>query len=276
MNKTALMFVAIAVFTAALIGALIWRSGSRVPQAPPQTQDSGTVEPAPAASAPELAASEPAIKHPLEAEASAPLAASEIDDAIGELVGGKALRSFFQVDNFAHRFVSTVDNLGRAHAPPRLWPINPTEGKFSVDKRGGRETIASANSQRYAPLIVLAETVDVEQAVDLYVRMYPHLQKAYEDLGFPKRYFNDRLIEVIDQLLAAPQSDQPLEVDLIEVKGPVQPVRPWVRYEYADERLESLSAGQRIMLRVGPENERRIKARLQQIRDELAERSAAQ
>lgn len=270
------IFAVIVALAAVLYGAFVWRSGSRLAEPPPHAQDSGVVEPAPALSAPEAAASEPGIQHPIEepAAASAPLSARDIDTALADLVGNKALRTFFQTDKFAHRIVATVDNLGRTHAPSQLWPVNPTAGKFTVEKRGAGEAIAASNSQRYAPFVMLAESVDATRAVDLYVRMYPQLQKAYEELGFPRRYFNDRLLEVIDQLLAAPESEHPLEVGLTEVKGPVQPVRPWVRYEYADARLQSLSSGQRIMLRVGPQNELRLKQKLREIRTEVLKRSA--
>jgi hypothetical protein len=47
-----------------------------------------------------------------------------------------------------------------------------------------------------------------------------------------------------------------------------------VRYEFVDPALESLSAGQKILLRVGPANERRLKAKLSELRRELLARSA--
>jgi hypothetical protein len=108
--------------------------------------------------------------------------------------------------------------------------------------------------------------------VDLYVRLYPLLQKAYEELGFPGRYFNDRVMAVIDLLLSTPETEMPLKLRLTEVKGPIASLRPWVRYEFADPALESLSSGQKILLRVGPVNERRLKDKLAQIRGELAGR----
>ncbi len=77
-------------------------------------------------------------------------------------------------------------------------------------------------------------------------------------MGYPSAYFNDRLIEVIDHLLAAP-----------EVKDPVSLVQPAVRYEFADPALQSLSAGQRIMLRMGNANAMKVKAKLREIRREL-------
>lgn len=120
----------------------------------------------------------------------------------------------------------------------------------------------------------MAEAVDAGKAADLYTRMYPLLQQAYEELGYPKAYFNDRLIAVIDQLLATPGADEPIQVHLTEVKGTVESVKPWVRYEFANPAFELLSAGQKIMLRVGPVNEHRLKARLAAIRQQLIKRVA--
>lgn len=78
------------------------------------------------------------------------------------------------------------------------------------------------------------------------------------DLGYPKAYFNDRLIEVIDHLLAAP-----------EVPAQTKLVQPKVFYQFADPDLETRSAGQKILMRIGNENAARIKAKLREIRSEL-------
>ena len=51
--------------------------------------------------------------------------------------------------------------------------------------------------------------------------------------------------------------------------GPVKLVRPKVLYQFADPELEGLSAGQKIMVRMGPENEARVKAKLREIRRAL-------
>jgi len=90
------------------------------------------------------------------------------------------------------------------------------------------------------------------------VHFYPLFQKAYQDLGYPKGYFNYRLIEVIDHLLAAP-----------DVPAPIALTQPKVLFEFADPSLEQLSAGQKIMIRIGPVNESRVKAKLADIRHAL-------
>jgi len=42
-----------------------------------------------------------------------------------------------------------------------------------------------------------------------------------------------------------------------------------VLYEFADPALENLSAGQKIVVRMGPENGKRVKDKLRAIRREL-------
>ncbi len=74
---------------------------------------------------------------------------------------------------------------------------------------------------------------------------------------------------MIDHLLQTPEFEQAPEVRLTEVRGPVKSERPWVRYEFADPALESLSSGQKLLLRMGPVNERRLKIKLREFRKEL-------
>ncbi len=272
MSTTPRALIPVVIVAAIVAAAALWwtqfRPAPEAPAAPAAASASAPGSPNTAA-----ASSEPAIQYPVEAPAAAtPLAAADMGAALTGLLGSKAVVSFIQLDDFPRRFVATVDNLGRPHAPPMLWPVHPTADRFQVEERGGDQVISADNSLRYTPLVLLAESVNTAQAVDLYISMYPLLQRAYEQLGYPKRYFNDRLIEVINQLLATPSAAEPTKVQLTEVKGSVPSVRPWVRYEFADPALESLTAGQKILLRVGPVNERRLKAKLTAIRQELLKR----
>lgn len=269
-----------ALAVAVIAGAwFTWRQ-RQAPQAPlpapaPAPAVAPVVPPAPAASA------APAIQHPLEAasepapQPQAALQPEGVADALAGLVGSKAVASFFLTDDFAHRLVATVDNLGRAHAPSRLWPVQPTPERLRVLGEGSQQTIDPDNGLRYAPFVLLAETVDMRQAAALYRRMYPMLQQAYQELGYPNGYFNDRMVAVIDLLLATPEPAGPLQVQLPRIEGPLQPARPWVLYQFADPALESLAAGQKVLLRMGPVNERRLKARLREFRNLIARPASA-
>jgi len=271
MNKSRTVLVVVllaAVLGAAYFGWLRRDEVTPEPVAPPVVT--------PAAPAPAPAASEPAIQYPVAAiePAEAPtqplpaLAESDayVQAALVELLGKKNVLTFLQLDGFVRRVVATVDNLGREHAPPLVWPVNPAPGRFSTRGQAGAETIHPDNGQRYTPFVLFVEAVDAAQAVKLYVRLYPLFQQTYEELGFPKRYFNDRLVAVLDQLLAAPVQDGPVGVQLVEVKGPVPSERPWVRYEFADPKFEALSAGQKMLIRTGPVNHRRLRAKLLEVR----------
>lgn len=183
------------------------------------------------------------------------------------------METFLSTSDFPRRFVATVDSLGRSHAPALAWPVNTTPGRFTVQEQEGSTVIAADNSARYTPFVLLVETIDIGRAADLYVRLYPLLQREYEQLGYPNQYFNDRLVAVIGQLLATPKIPSPVKLHLTEVKGPIPSLRPWVRYEFADPSLESLSAGQKILLRVGEVNGHRLKAKLVEFRQELAKRT---
>jgi len=237
-----------------------------------------TAAPAPTPTASSAAPSaEPAIQFPIDAAgankaALPPLANSDnyLAGAIGAFVPRSDVLKFLQIDKLAIRVVATVDNLARPHAAPMLWPVTPTPGRFTTTEVGAATTaISAANSQRYTPLVRFIESVDTTKAVALYVSAYPLFQQAYEELGYPRRYFNDRLVAVIDHLLATPTTRDGLGVKLTEVKGPIATSRPWVRYEFSDATLESLSSGQKMMLRAGTNNQARLKAKLREIRAQI-------
>ena len=111
---------------------------------------------------------------------------------------------------------------------------------------------------RYDALVAQIYYADIDAVYDTYERFYPLFQKAYERLGYPDAYFNDRLIEVIDHLLATP-----------EPEGPIVLARPNVLYEFADPDLEALSSGQKLMLRMGPNNAATLKRLLEKFRSRL-------
>lgn len=232
-------------------------------------------EPAVVAQAPELAPASGASQSPPSVPnipTGAILQIGDVGAALMHLLGSQAMSTIVPANDFPHRFVATVDNLGRSTAPPSHWPINPVSDRFMVLERDGRAFIHPDNDFRYTALVLLAEQVNVKGAVDLYLRMLPLLQAAYEDIGFPRQVFHARLMSVLDHLLAAPDVPRPLAVQLTEVQGPVPSTRPWVRYEFADPLLEQASAGQKILIRVGPVNHRRLKAVLAKFRHELASR----
>ncbi len=137
-------------------------------------------------------------------------------------------------------------------------PVHTPKGAFSTDDSGSATVIGAKNAVRYAPYMKIIEGADPQTVVAWYVHAYPLFQEAYRQLGYPKGYFNDRLIVVIDDMLTAPEPAQPPAL-----------IRSRAYYVYTDPALESLSAGQKLLLRVGPANEATIKDKLRAIRAAL-------
>lgn len=272
MSRTAVLAAGALLLILGIAATLLTRRMASDPPAPVAAPTAS--QPSPPPSAP-LAASAPQIRHPVPAVAAAGPSDKPVDieSALVELLGRKTATSMFHLDDLPGRVVATVDNLGRTHAPSRLWPVVPAAGKLAIDETGGNPTLGADNGLRYTPYVLLLETVDLRHVVEVYAMHYAAFQQAYVDLGYPKGHFNDRLVEVIDLLLATPQPAGPIGVHLPKIQGPLQPQRPWVLYEFDDPALQALPAGQKLLLRTGPVNERRIKARLTQLRQLLTSAS---
>jgi Protein of unknown function (DUF3014) len=219
-------------------------------QAPPLPQ---AAPPAPA-EAPRVIETPPS-PHPLPA-------LSDSDDyvlrALDEMVGNRSAMQLFQTDKLIHRIVATVDSLPRDQVAVTVMPVLPASGMFGTLTQDGELYISPENAARYNAYVRLADMVDAHKLVALYVRLYPLFQQAYVDIGYPRKYFNDRLMEAIDDMLAAP-----------DIKGPVKLVQPHVLYLFADPALQSASIGQKIMIRLGSQNEAIIKDKLLAIKREL-------
>lgn len=200
-------------------------------------------------------------KHPVAPEATEqPLPALKDSDgtiaaALSAMLGLDAFGKMFVPEHLVRNFVATVDNLPREEVARRVNPLRPVPGVPATTGKDEMLALAPANAARYAPYIKVMDAVETPKVLAFYRRNYPLFQEAYQELGYPKGYFNDRLVEVIDHLLATP-----------EPAGTLYLVQPKVLYEYRDELYEESSAGRKMMLRLGKENRDKVKSKLQEIR----------
>jgi hypothetical protein len=210
-------------------------------------------------------AGEPAIAHPLpegsgDAASSAPLpdlanSDSPLRDALAQLSSADAVKDFLVPQDVIRRLVVTIDNLPRQKVAVDKRPTTGTAGSFIADGDELHSTLNQHNFERYKPLVAVIRKLDMQQVGAVYIHFYPLFQQSYQNLGYPTGYFNDRLVEVIDVMLAAP-----------EPKGPVELVRPNVMYTFADPALETRPAGQKLLIRMGPDNAQAIKEKLTELR----------
>lgn len=271
-NASTVRIAAGLVLALALAGGGAWWFLHRSPKVdPPPATEAAPPPPATAAATP---AGPPPVQHPLPesagptAEPLPPVGESDgvLSDALKGLVGAPAVQAWLVPDEIARRFVATVDNLPRnvplekrrpLRAPPEVLVVD----RAVVDAAAGTEriTLSARNAARYDAAVALLAKADAGMLADTYRRFYPLLQQAYQDLGYPDGYFNDRVVEAIDDMLRAP-----------EPSGPVILVQPKVLYQYDDPALERLSSGQKLLLRMGPAHARTVKSKLRELRALIA------
>lgn len=213
---------------------------------------------------------EPAI----EAPALPPLAESDpvAVETLSSLVGSEPVRQYVVSEAVIPRLVATLDALSGKQVPAAIKAVEGPAGTFqatanddpaSVIRNAAGDPIPQyvvdpVNYRRYTPYVEMLEAADTGALVASYRDHRPLFEEAFRQLGYPEGDFDQRLRALIDELLATP-----------DVSGTVRLIKPEAYYLYADEELESLTAGQKILLRMGPDNAARVKARLVAIRDAL-------
>jgi hypothetical protein len=238
----------------------IWYFVVREPEPPTVRRTASTEAPAPSV---EPEAALPAVATP-PVEPAVPLPSLDESDAevastLTETFGEQVVASYLRPESFIRNVVVAIDSLPRPKLALDRRPIQPTLGLFVVSGPEDALVLSEENYSRYTPFVALVARTDGRTIVEMYRRYYPLLQEAYVELGNPDTVFETRVREVIDHLLATP-----------EVAEPIALVQPKVLYEYRDPALEELSAGQKILIRIGPEHRALIKSKLREIRTLLA------
>jgi hypothetical protein len=219
------------------------------------------------------AAEAPQIAAPSPLEAPAPLAASapresslpplgELDPAVRDLVrsltSSALVERWLATSNLARQVAALVNGAATGSTPLRfLHPLRPS-GTFAVVQRQGRTVIAPETHARYDALASVITALDPTALARAYRTLSPRLEDAQGELGTPEASFDSSLRRVLDQLAATPVP-----------QGPIRVVPRGGIYAYEDPALEQLSPVQKLLLRSGPDNARRIQAQLSAFRDAL-------
>ena len=232
-----------------------------IPAPPPvieqPTTETAATEPGLPQEEPTAEVAEPAPEKPLPTLDGSDAAVRE---DLYTLAARQAIDSLFNLNRIIRRFVVTVDNLPRKHLTRSKYRSNQAiSGQLRVEEDSNGIYLSKDNYARYDAFVDLFESISNDQLIALYLHYYPLIQAAYDNLGYSAAYFNDRLIDVIDHLLQAP-----------DIGGRISLVRPRVLYKYVDPELEALSAGQKVLIRIGPRNAARVKSKLRELRQVLA------
>ena len=156
------------------------------------------------------------------------------------------------------RFVIMTNTLAEEEIAANNRVLVEPEKPFRTYRQADKEWIDPASYKRYAPYVEVFESLETESLLQLYQEYKPAIEDIFAEIGSPSDSFDEKLEEAIEVLLDTP-----------EVPVPVEVFTDSVMYKFADRQLESLTAPQKQLLRTGPENMRRIKAKLREIKEAL-------
>lgn len=234
------------------IGAYLLLSRDRPDPAPPPE--------APPAPVPDPQAAPPPAPEPTPAPAAAPAAPQppldeqRIRELAGALSDSTEWSRWLARPHLLGKLVAAVETVASGGSPRKVLPFLAPEGRFATIERGGREIIDPAGYQRYDPLAAALTSLDTEGLAALYRRLEPRLDERYRELGRPGQRFRDALGRAMAELLAVPAVEAEVPLERIEVT-----------LEIDVPQLEAMSEAQKHLFRMGPDNVRRIQAKLRQI-----------
>jgi hypothetical protein len=267
----------------ALLVYLLWPASDKVSTDTGSTdatdnKPASVVEPPPAGTValplpalqPQPAKPIPATKPPTEPTVSVPsittlplppldnsddYARDELDDAFAS----SNIDQWLPENDLIRRFVIFVNSLSEANLIRGQLEHLPIRGKFNaIETRPKHYRLDPESYHRYDAITDFFTSLDGREIVRLYQENSSLITKAYRELGNPQTDFNKVFIRAIDEVMATP-----------ELEGDIELVRPSVTYRFEDKQLEQLSKVQKQLIRMGPENTRKIKAKLREIRSAL-------
>ena len=247
-----LWLVPILLLLAAAIGWWFWSQ-----QHHPTEPARATLDPAPAAAVPIPTPASPEPEPPFVVPAMA-----ESDAVIAQLVSTLSahpeLTRWLATDALVERFVAAIDNIAEGESPRVHVAFAGPKSGFKVEKTGSEVTIDPASYQRYDTFTAVVRSLDTAGTARLLRNLEPLLNEGYRNLGYPEGSFRDTFFNAVDELLAVPVRDTPLQL-----KSKI------LSYHYRDPELEKLTDAQKHLLRMGPENIRAIQAKLRELRTAL-------
>ena len=160
-----------------------------------------------------------------------------------------------------------LDNLAQGHISKVLANSFVLEKKFSVvfledeafgDTQRSVYRLDPAGYHRYDSVVKVITELEVEALVQAYLALEPLFKTAYKELGYPTGNMSTVILNALAQVRAASVSNEDIKL-----------VRPGVMYKFYDPKLEAMSSLEKQLLRMGPENARRLQVKAQSLESAL-------
>ncbi|MBW3531780.1 DUF3014 domain-containing protein [Shewanella oncorhynchi] len=176
------------------------------------------------------------------------------------MINNNVLSSSLVQQDLVRQFVVFVDNLAQGELTRKVSPLKGPEKLFSVSEITNKVYLNPEGFHRYDAYVDSIAKMDEQGLITTYKQLTPLLEEAFTELGYSNAKFNDRMLQAIKMLLAAPIIEDPIELNSISVN-----------YQFVDPNLEALPSAQKLLIRMGPENTRKLKVALRKIENQLSQ-----
>ncbi|MGI2153856.1 DUF3014 domain-containing protein [Shewanella oncorhynchi] len=176
------------------------------------------------------------------------------------MINNNVLSSSLVQQDLVRQFVVFVDNLAQGELTRKVSPLKGPEKLFSVSEITNKVYLNPEGFHRYDAYVDSIAKMDEQSLITTYKQLTPLLEEAFTELGYSNAKFNDRMLQAIKMLLAAPIIEDPIELNSISVN-----------YQFVDPNLEALPSAQKLLIRMGPENTRKLKVALRKIESQLSQ-----
>jgi len=190
-----------------------------------------------------------------------PLEASDpvVRDLVGRLSSHPTVAAWLTTDGLVQNFAVVTVRISNGESPVQelraIGPVPP----FRPRKAREDLFVDPSSYRRYDRYAQAISGLDARGTARLYATVKPRVLDAYARMGGSSGDFDPVLERAIIEMLRVPVVEGDIEL------GP-----SGIVYGYVDPRLEGLSAAQKHLLRMGPQNVQTIQAKLREIADYLA------
>lgn len=177
-----------------------------------------------------------------------------------QMTSNMKIEPYIVEKNILRHFVVFVDNLAQGELARKVSPLKAPNRVFTVSEITNKTYLNPDSYHRYDQYADFVSNLNEKQLTKTYKELTPLLTVAFEELGYGDMDFNDRMLEAIDVMLDAPITDSPIELNSISVN-----------YQFSDPQLESLPSAQKLLIRMGPENSKKVKSTLRKLKKSLTQ-----
>jgi hypothetical protein len=171
-----------------------------------------------------------------------------------ELSSSPKFADWMKISDLIRRITAAVDNIAHGMSPRAHLKFMTPNKSFTVVKKGEEFYINSQSYRRYDLIADAFSSLDAKGMAWIFREAKPLFQEAYRELGYPDQDFQETLIQAVKELLGTPI-----------VKGNIIVVQGVTTYQMVDDKLEDLDDAQKDLLRMGPQNMRKVQDKLREI-----------